>query len=134
YSPAISQIAYCHGSDLNHWLGKPGNAQHGSCRWRLRFGKGGSENFVHLLILADVLEINLKVDHMVHGQTCGLDNRLDIVECLPNLRGKRRREIAIPTTRSLSRDIYVIAGIYTRRVEMIYPGRAGGRRNGSNLS
>ena len=63
---------------------QPGRAE--SC------GKTSAKTSIHLSILADVLEINLGVDHVVHGQTRGLDNRLDVVESLPDLRCKGWRQ------------------------------------------
>ena len=88
----LRQIAYRDGTDLNRWFGKFGNAEHRPCGRSLRFGKDLGEDLVHLCILADVLEINLGINHVLHGQTRSLDNRFDVVEacraCAAKVAGK----------------------------------------------
>src|ERR1700730_13248817 len=124
-------MAHRDGADLNRWFGKLGNAQHSSC-WR-GLGKDFGENSVHFPILAYVLEIDLGVDHVLHGQTRGLDNQFDIVESLPGLCRKSRRQTAVRAARSLPGDVYVVACVYTGR-EMIQAGRGRRRGDGSHLS
>ena len=100
YGSPVSQIADRNDIDLNRWFGKFGNAQHRAGGRGLAEHLG--EDTIHFLILADVLEINLSVDHVIHGQTRRLDDRLDVIESLPHLRRKSRGQSAVRAARALS--------------------------------
>ena len=128
--PLLRQIAHCNRIDLNGRFGNAGHAQHGASRRSLR--EVFREDSVHLAIFADVLQINLGVDHVLHGQARSFDDRLDVIEGLPNLRIKSCRGTAVRAMRPLPGDVDVVSGIHTGRIETIRVSGLGGN-DGAHL-
>ena len=83
YGPLIGQTAHGDRINLNRWLGKPCDPEHSSGGRGL--GEDLGEDLVHLPIPADVFEINVDVNHVLHGQPRGLDDGLDVFQSLPDL-------------------------------------------------
>src|SRR5439155_12781656 len=91
----ICQTANRNRTNLNGRLGNASNSEHGTGRWSLP--KVFSEDLIQLVILADVFEVDLRVDHVLEGQTRRSDDRLYIIECLSRLLGKSRRLTSVRT-------------------------------------
>src|SRR6516162_4772366 len=60
---------------------------------------------------------------MIHGESCGFDQALDVVETLPDLPRKLRGNAAIGPARSLAGKVQVASGFDARRA-----GRGGSLR------
>src|SRR5579871_659974 len=63
---------------------------------------------------ADVFQINLQIDHMVHGQASFFHDGFDVVERLPNLSGGIRRQAAVCTAWPLSGNVKIAVGQNSR--------------------
>src|SRR5581483_430043 len=71
------------------------------------------------VVVGDVVEINLGVDHVIDGQSRSFDDEPYIVQCLFCLLSTTRRRATIWTARSLPADIDVVSGIDPRRINLV---------------
>jgi hypothetical protein len=110
----VGDIPNRHGVDFDRRSKQLGDSE-GGPRGR-RFLEVLSVNAVHLVEVPDVLQVDLRVDDVVHGQACGLHDSLYVFERLSHLPGKRIRHRSIGSLGALAGDIDVIAGADTRRI------------------
>src|SRR6058998_3247639 len=108
---------YRDSTDLNRRLGILSNTQHGSSGRSL--SEVLAENPVQFSVLAHILQIYLRIDHVLHSQTCGFDYGFYVVERLADLRHKSRPQTAVRTTRPLPGDVEIVSRINAGRVETI---------------
>ena len=81
--PAV-QIAYSHCVDLNRRIRKGVDSEDRPRWWSVRKVLG--EYAIHRRICVDLRQICLDIDHVVESQSRRLQDALDIVEGLPELR------------------------------------------------
>ena len=96
------QIANRHGVDLDGRIG--GHAVDAQRRARRRvLAEVAIEHRVHGAVIGDIAQVNLRVDHVLHGKVRGLHNGVDVLQGLLQLfregAGGRRPRCARPARR-----------------------------------
>ena len=99
YGLLAVEIADSDGGDLQRGFGNAGYAQNAASGWVL--GKVISEDIVEFAIVFGVLEIDLDVDNVIHGETGRFDHFLYVVERLAYLIREIRWSGAIGAVRAL---------------------------------
>ena len=95
--------------DLDRGVGgHPVDTEDGSGR-RL-FRKVFAPDPIHRVVARHAGEVDLAVDHVLQRQPGGFDNRLDVLERLPDLRVDRVRQPAVAVACALPGDVQEIAG------------------------
>ncbi len=110
-----TQFAHGHCVDLDRRLGgHPVDAQDGPGR-RVP-GKVAGPHLIQIVVAHRLVQVYLGVDDVLHGQSGGVDDRLDVLQTLPHLLLGRGRKLAVREPRSLPRHVEKVPGKDARTV------------------
>src|SRR6267154_5033543 len=103
------EIPHRHSRDLHGRFRESGNAQDRTRRRHAR--KNVGEYFVQRPVLVYILEIDLDINDVIHGQPRRLDYASHILETLANSIGKVRWNAAVAEARALPREIHIVSRV-----------------------
>src|SRR5258705_12747413 len=100
-------------SDLHRRFQESGNTQDRTRGRHTR--KNVGEYFVQRPVLVYILEIDLDINDVIHGQPRRLNYGSYILETLANLIGKVRWNAAVAEARALPREVHIVSRVNSGR-------------------